>query len=116
MLRLINPALITPESYGLLPHFRPSPKVKEEHTSFRNLSLPILHETFVHVLLQARRNLTLITKVLQGLSNQQDFTEISLLPLNDYLHEKAQVLHDYFLDICEDPDASEGEFACCVWT
>ncbi|KAH3759492.1 RasGTPase-activating protein [Pelomyxa schiedti] len=76
MLRYFNPPIFSPEQYGLLPKGKAaSPKT--------------------------RRNLILITKVLQNLSNGNTFKgkEAFMQCLNAYITEKAPVLHGYFKQI-----------------
>jgi hypothetical protein len=73
LLRYVNPALSTPEVYGLLPDGKlPSAK--------------------------ARRNLVLITKILQNLSNGVEFgkKELYMMKVNSFIVEYKKKMESYF--------------------
>eukprot|EP01094_Clydonella_sp_ATCC50884_P003096 TRINITY_DN12389_c0_g1_i2.p1 TRINITY_DN12389_c0_g1~~TRINITY_DN12389_c0_g1_i2.p1 ORF type:complete len:1292 (+),score=422.53 TRINITY_DN12389_c0_g1_i2:31-3906(+) len=85
MLRLYNPCLVTPESSGLLPKgVKPSPS--------------------------ARRNLTLITKLLQNLSNGILFgsKEPYMTPMNPFIESQQKKMNEFLLKLSTDPEATEG--------
>lgn len=75
-LRYINPSIFSPEAFGLLP------PTKIPGT-------------------QTRRNLTLITKVLQNLANGKVFSnkEQFMVTLNPFVEKNLKVVKDYFDDI-----------------
>ena len=77
MLRFMNPALVTPENFDLLGSIKPTPK--------------------------ARRNLTLITKVIQNISNRRLFNEDFMLCLNSFIEEQSDALEEYLLILAHDP-------------
>ena len=85
MLRLFNPPLVTPEAFGLVPANPPLSRV-------------------------CRRNLTLITKVLQNLSNGILFgnKEEYMSDLNPWLEENFGRMKEFLLQVATDPVAVEG--------
>lgn len=87
MLRYINPAIAAPETAGLLPK------------SGRNAGQAVSPK--------ARRNLLLITKVLQNMSNCVLFTqkEQYMLPLNGFLQTYMPKLQRYYQSIIAAADA-----------
>lgn len=72
MLRLVNPSLVTPESYGILPEG-------------------------VRLTSKARRNLTLVSKLLQNLSNRVPFgkKEQYMIPMNAFLDQNQDRMDAY---------------------
>jgi hypothetical protein len=92
-LRFINPALLLPEQYDLVPSVAP------------------------HV----RRSMVLITKVLQQLANELDsFKEQYMAPLSAFVRKNMDPLRQFYRDICAchdevgflQPDI-EAEFTLC---
>lgn len=83
MLRFISAAIATPESFNLLPSNKPTVIGKE------------------------RRNLVLIAKFLQNLSNSVIFGDkedyLSCATLNNFIVENQQKMNDYLLTLIEDP-------------
>jgi ankyrin repeat protein len=80
MLRIFNPSLLTPEAYGLLPNgLVPGPA--------------------------ARRNLTLITKLLQNLSNNVEFgsKEQFMVPMNVFIERNRDRMTQYLTELARDP-------------
>jgi len=85
MLRLINPSLVAPESYGMLPWGSvPSQK--------------------------ARRNLILLSKLLQNLSNGVEFgvKEPHMRIVNSFVTENRELMNDWFTAITKDPLQKDG--------
>jgi len=78
-LRLFNPAIVTPETMSLVSG-RPSKNT--------------------------RRNLILIAKVLQNLSNGKDFnnSELFMVPMNEFLHDKRNAIQNYFAKLIDVED------------
>jgi len=78
-LRLFNPAIVTPETMSLVAG-RPSKST--------------------------RRNLILIAKVLQNLSNGKDFnnSELFMTPMNEFLHDKRNAIQNYFAKLIDVED------------
>jgi ankyrin repeat protein len=92
MLRLINPSLVAPESYGMLPLGKsPSPK--------------------------SRRNLIMVTKLLQNLSNNVEFgvKEAHMVCVNSFIEENAPLMNDFLARVARDPNKKpdEEEWADC---
>ena len=85
MLRLINPSLVTPDAWDLVPKGTVSPA--------------------------ARRNLTLLSKVIQNLSNNILFgsKEEYMVPMNPFIEEYAPKLVDFYNTIINDPLATGGK-------
>jgi hypothetical protein len=79
VLRFMNPAIFTPEQVpGLLPKGRaPTP--------------------------QTRRNLTLISKIIQNLANHKEFKEQFMKPLNAFVEKHQKSIDKYFSDIVNFP-------------
>eukprot|EP00004_Rigifila_ramosa_P006777 TRINITY_DN176_c0_g1_i5.p1 TRINITY_DN176_c0_g1~~TRINITY_DN176_c0_g1_i5.p1 ORF type:complete len:2751 (-),score=506.38 TRINITY_DN176_c0_g1_i5:66-8294(-) len=71
-LRLINPAILLPDSFGL----SPAPPIES-----------------------ARRQLLLITKVLQNLANNHEFgdKEAFMIPMNSFIQQNQQSINDFLL-------------------
>lgn len=93
MLRLFNPSLLTPEAYGLLPlGLVPGPV--------------------------ARRNLTLVTKLLQNLSNNVQFgsKEQFMVPMNAFIDKNRDAMRRYLTELSRDPEAtsSQNAFQDCI--
>jgi hypothetical protein len=86
MLRLINPSLVAPESYGMLPLGK-SPSMK------------------------CRRNLIMLAKLLQNLSNGIEFgvKEAHMACVNSFIKENNELLNNFFVHLATDPDKKEGE-------
>lgn len=80
MLRLFNPSLVTPESFGMLP-------LGKTPTS------------------KCRRNLVIITKVLQNLSNNIPFgvKEPHMDICNSFIAENTERMNDYLRRVASDP-------------
>jgi ankyrin repeat protein len=80
MLRIFNPSLLTPEAYGLLP----------------NGLVPSA---------AARRNLTLVTKLLQNLSNNVEFgsKEQFMVPMNVFIDKNRDRMTQYLTELARDP-------------
>eukprot|EP01089_Gocevia_fonbrunei_P018200 TRINITY_DN6109_c0_g1_i2.p1 TRINITY_DN6109_c0_g1~~TRINITY_DN6109_c0_g1_i2.p1 ORF type:complete len:566 (-),score=58.06 TRINITY_DN6109_c0_g1_i2:11-1549(-) len=80
MLRLLNPSLVAPESYGMLPWGK-VPSMK------------------------ARRNLILLTKLLQNLSNGIEFgvKEQHMKVVNSFIIENKDLINNWFTSITTDP-------------
>eukprot|EP01089_Gocevia_fonbrunei_P018203 TRINITY_DN6109_c0_g1_i5.p1 TRINITY_DN6109_c0_g1~~TRINITY_DN6109_c0_g1_i5.p1 ORF type:complete len:267 (-),score=49.65 TRINITY_DN6109_c0_g1_i5:81-881(-) len=85
MLRLLNPSLVAPESYGMLPWGK-VPSMK------------------------ARRNLILLTKLLQNLSNGIEFgvKEQHMKVVNSFIIENKDLINNWFTSITTDPLQQEG--------
>lgn len=86
MLRLINPSLVAPESYGMLPLGKsPSPK--------------------------ARRNLIMLTKLIQNLSNGIEFgvKEPHMVCVNSFVEDNLEVMNEFLLRVASDPNKKPGE-------
>ncbi|MDP2435249.1 MAG: ankyrin repeat domain-containing protein [archaeon] len=79
MLRLINPSLVTPDAWDICPKGSVSPS--------------------------ARRNLTLLSKVIQNLSNNILFgsKEEYMVPMNPFIEEYAPKLVEFYNTIIHDP-------------
>jgi len=92
MLRLINPSLVAPESYGMLPLGK-NPSAK------------------------ARRNLILLSKLLQNLSNDVEFgvKEPHMAVVNEFIVGNRDVMIEFLRKVATDPLAEEGkeEWADC---
>lgn len=86
MLRFFNPSLITPESYGFLQKGRAPPPY-------------------------ARRNLILLTKVMQNLSNGIPFggKESWMVPMNPFIEKHKDEMKKYFIEVSTDPLVPEGQ-------
>ena len=56
---------------------------------------------------KARRNLILVAKVLQNLSNGVFFKEDSMKPMNMFIAEHNDRMSEYFEDICDVRDVKE---------
>eukprot|EP01116_Phalansterium_solitarium_P018246 TRINITY_DN4776_c0_g1_i1.p1 TRINITY_DN4776_c0_g1~~TRINITY_DN4776_c0_g1_i1.p1 ORF type:complete len:1016 (-),score=409.89 TRINITY_DN4776_c0_g1_i1:202-3249(-) len=80
MLRYVCPALVTPEAWGLLPADEPLPAA-------------------------ARRNLVLITKLVQNASNGVEFSskEAYMLPMNDFVRRNGPPLASWLAEVATDP-------------
>jgi len=86
MLRLINPSLVAPESYGMLPLGK-NPSIK------------------------ARRNLILLSKLLQNLSNDVEFgvKEPHMSVVNEFIVGNRDLMIDFLRRVATDPLTKEGE-------
>ena len=76
-LRYFNPILISPQNYGLL----------------ENTKLNPIH----------RKDLTMVTRVLQKLATNTKFTTEHMNPVNKLIEEKWPSLTNYFTEISKDP-------------
>lgn len=87
ILRLVNPSLVTPDAWDVVP--------KGSVTA------------------SARRNLTLLSKVVQNLSNNIPFgsKEEYMLPMNPFIEEYADKFKEFFQKIIDDPLATSEEDA-----
>ena len=74
--RLVNPALVTPDRFGMLPGGATLGK-------------------------NARRNLTLITKLLQNLSNGVEFgkKEPYMTPMNSFINNNQKRMNEYLTKV-----------------
>eukprot|EP01088_Endostelium_zonatum_P013949 TRINITY_DN2891_c0_g2_i1.p1 TRINITY_DN2891_c0_g2~~TRINITY_DN2891_c0_g2_i1.p1 ORF type:complete len:653 (-),score=130.75 TRINITY_DN2891_c0_g2_i1:175-2133(-) len=92
MLRLINPSIVAPESYGMLA-WGSIPSAK------------------------ARRNLIMLTKLIQNLSNGVEFgvKEPHMRLVNNFIVDNRETLVRWFDEIVKDPLKKEGgeDFADC---
>lgn len=91
-LRFFSPSIVTPETYGIVPESR----------------LPSR---------QARRNLTLITKVLQNLSNDVLFgaKEQYMMPMNSFIEEHCETMRSFLNDVIVDPLAGVNADPFSMW-
>ncbi|XP_064394192.1 uncharacterized protein LOC135341540 isoform X2 [Halichondria panicea] len=80
-LRYINPVIVTPHAYRLIQN--PPPK-------------------------QARRNLTLVVKVLQKLANTSSVRESYMMPLNSFVQAHNDELKSFLGDLCQVDDFHEA--------
>eukprot|EP01096_Ripella_sp_DP13-Kostka_P005058 TRINITY_DN17724_c0_g1_i1.p1 TRINITY_DN17724_c0_g1~~TRINITY_DN17724_c0_g1_i1.p1 ORF type:complete len:1143 (+),score=548.99 TRINITY_DN17724_c0_g1_i1:292-3720(+) len=85
ILRFINPVLLTPEIYDIVPRSGEGA-----------------------LTMKARRNLTYLTKLLQNISNKTLFNEASMLQMNPFLEENFSMLEGFLQGCIEDPHGSEG--------
>eukprot|EP01119_Soliformovum_irregulare_P020768 TRINITY_DN6782_c0_g1_i1.p1 TRINITY_DN6782_c0_g1~~TRINITY_DN6782_c0_g1_i1.p1 ORF type:complete len:1015 (+),score=334.12 TRINITY_DN6782_c0_g1_i1:326-3046(+) len=76
VLRFINPALLTPENYGLLPEGKPPSGI-------------------------ARRNLTLIAKIVQNLASGVEFgkKEQYMMPVNQFIAAHKSIVEEYLQSV-----------------
>lgn len=86
-LRIFNPAIAVPESYGLLK---------------RNIFISVVY--FIILVPPSpsfRRELTLVSKVLQALANQVLFTrkELFMEPLNSFIQENKNAIDKFYADL-----------------
>ena len=81
MLRFINPALLTPDFYSIVP----------------SLSIG------------DRRNLTLLCKIIQNISNQTLCNEQSMLDCNPFIEKNMNRLEDFYNHVLMDPCQETGE-------
>ena len=81
MLRIFNPALVAPEGVGLLPKGT------------------VMSPT-------ARRNLTLITKMLQNVANGVLFgaKEEYMIPLNSFVEDNKETMRQFLVKLAADPE------------
>jgi ankyrin repeat protein len=87
MLRLVNPSLVTPDAYGFVQKGLVTPTV--------------------------RRNLTLLSKVLQNLSNNVPFgsKEEYMTPMNSLIEEYAERMKAFYARIVVDERAADSDDA-----
>jgi len=85
MLRLVNPALVTPETFCFLPDGQ----------------IPSRH---------ARRNLTLVSKLMQNLSNGILFgsKEEYMCPMNSFIDSNKSLMESFLTQLATDPLAAEN--------
>ena len=83
MLRFINPALLTPDFYNMV---NPG-------------SLSITD----------RRNLTLLCKLIQNISNQSLCNEDWMLDCNPYIESNLHRLEDFYVHVLMDPNQATGK-------
>lgn len=82
MLRFINPALLTPDFYNMV----------------NTLSLG------------DRRNLTLLCKLIQNISNQSLCNEEWMLDCNPFIEKNMNRLEDFYVHVLMDPNQETGKF------
>ena len=81
MLRFINPALLTPDFYHLV----------------QSGSLTM----------DDRRNLTLLCKLIQNISNQRLCNEEWMLDCNPFIEKNLQTLEEFYVHVLMDPDQED---------
>lgn len=82
MLRLINPCILAPDSYGICDC---TPDMK------------------------GRRNLILLCKIIQGISNKRLFNEEWMLDCNSFMEAHMNDLDDFFKQVVKDEQPVEGQ-------
>lgn len=83
MLRFINPALLTPDFYHLVPSGS--------------------------LTMEDRRNLTLLCKLIQNISNQRVCNEEWMLDCNPFIEQNLQTLEDFYVHVLMDPNQENEE-------